>query len=308
MTCPPLRIRVQSPSAGSPERILELAGPSVVVGRGRTAQIRLPGRDVSAAHARLQWLDGELLVEDLGSINGTRIRDRALVPGRTYPLTWGEPLHIADYLLTVSDPATPAPATLLGEDGTATLAAHLVRDMSAGRDSARLRVRDPAGTERIVPLAPGDEIRLGRGAGSQVRLEDPDLSRVHAELRMSLEGATLTDLGSKNGFTVNGEDGTGPAPRPLHHGDVIRLGGSTAWYEDPAEALLAELNQLQDTDEPAQGPTDKPTDEPTDEPADRPTPGTSQDAPPGRLGQAVLLVLGLTLMGVAVLLLLWLFA
>lgn len=336
MTCPPLRIRVQSTVAGSPERILDLAGPSVVLGRGRAAQVRLPGDDVSAAHARLQWTNGELRLEDLGSVNGTRIgqrsvgqrsEERSLVPGRTYPLAWGEPFRIADYLLTVLDPATAVAAPLSGEAGTATLAAYLVRDMAGGRDTARLRVRDPAGNEWIVPLAPGDRLRLGRGPGCQVRLEDPDLSRDHAEIRMAPEGATLRDLASKNGVTVNGVDWPwiGSNPGPLRHGDVIRLGGSEARYEDPAEALLAELNEPQprprdeeppdeeppddapDKDEPDKDEPDK--DEPDE---DEPDPGTDSGTGPGtdtgRFGRALLIVLGLTLMGAAVYLLLWLFA
>ena len=346
MTCPPLRIRVQSPGAPGPDqaldRVLDLAGPSILVGRGRAAQVRLPGTDVSAAHARLQWIDGALRVEDLGSVNGTRAGDRSLVPGRTYPLGWGEPLHIADYLLTVLDPAAAAPlatgatAPLSGEAGTATLAAYLVRDMSGGRDAARLRVRDPAGNERIVPLAQDARLLVGRGPDCDLRLEDPDLSRDHAEIRMAPEGATLEDLASKNGVTVNGEGWTGPGP--LHHGDVICLGGSEAWYEDPAEALLAELNQPRDEDEtpsvivedlepgtdPGPGTDPEPGADPgtgsgpgledgadpkapspaprSPDPARRPTPS------PGRLGRSLLIGLGLALMGAAVYLLVWLFS
>jgi pSer/pThr/pTyr-binding forkhead associated (FHA) protein len=295
---------------------LELAGPSVVVGRSHAAQVRLPGTDVSGAHARLQWADGGLRVEDLGSVNGTRAGERSLAPGRTYPLAWGEPLCIADYVLTVLDPAAESAVALSGEAGTATLAAHLVRDMAGGRDAARLHVRDRAGHERRVPLAPGQRLRLGRGPGCEVRLADPDLSREHAEVCMAAEGATLRDLGSKNGVTVNGAPWTETGP--LRHGDVIRLGSCEARYEDPAEALLAELNRPRDEDAPVDDPDlgtgtgigtgladDPPAPSPALpelEPAPRPPPS------PGRLGRTLLIVLGLTLMGAAVYLLLWLFA
>lgn len=315
---------MKSPSNDSPDRVLELAGPSVIIGRGRGAQLRLPGEDVSAAHARLQWTDGGLRVEDLGSVNGTRAASQSLEPGRTYSLDWGAPVHIADYQLTVLDPATPGTAIpasplLTDEAGTATLAAHLVRDMAGDRDSARLRVQDPTGAEQVVPMAPGDRLRLGRDPGCQVRLADPDLSREHVEIRMSAAGATLRDLASKNGVTVNGAERLSLAD--LHHGDVIRLGGSTAWYEDPAEALLAELNQLPDGDPPADPSTGEPPPEPdphaeSESGADPPTPTPTTrpqknhsrpEASPGRLGRALLIGLGLTLMGAAIYLLLWLF-
>ena len=146
---------MKSPSNDSPDRVLELAGPSVIIGRGRAAQVRLPGQDVSAAHARLQWTDGGLRVEDLGSVNGTRAASQSLEPGRTYSLDWGATVQIADHQLTVLDPATPETATpasplLTGDAGTATLAAHLVRDMAGDRDSARLRVQVRAETVQAV--------------------------------------------------------------------------------------------------------------------------------------------------------------
>jgi len=286
--------------------------------------VRLPGADVSAAHARLRWTDGELRVEDLGSVNGTRIGARALIPGRTFPLAWDEPLQIADYQITVLNPASPAPAPFTGEAGTATLAAHLVRDMAGDRDAARLRVRDPTGHERVVPLAPGARLRLGRDPGCEVQLADPDLSREHAEICMASAGATLRDLGSKNGVTVNDVDWTGSSPGALHHGDVIRLGGTMAWFEDPAEALLRAFNQSDDADAPGI----RPADPPGPRPAPGPDPGTGSglvaapppptvtpspappsrpQASPGRLGRTLLIGLGVTLMGAAVYLLLWLF-
>lgn len=58
---------------------------------------------------------------------------------------------------------------------------------------------------------------LGRGAGVDIFLDHADVSRQHAELLISAEGATVSDLGSKNGVQVDGlkvraaaiEDGAG---------------------------------------------------------------------------------------------------
>lgn len=59
----------------------------VVVGRGNTAQLRIDEVHVSRKHARLWVEDGDLLVEDLGSSNGTYLNGElldmptALAPG-----------------------------------------------------------------------------------------------------------------------------------------------------------------------------------------------------------------------------------
>jgi hypothetical protein len=45
---------------------------------------------------------------------------------------------------------------------------------------------------------------IGRGTEADVRLEDPGVSRRHAEIRLSADGARIVDLGSTNGTSVNG--------------------------------------------------------------------------------------------------------
>jgi hypothetical protein len=60
--------------------------PYIVVGRSRDCDVVLEDASVSGRHARLAWKDGRILVEDLGSANGTWLAgdkiDRATVrPG-----------------------------------------------------------------------------------------------------------------------------------------------------------------------------------------------------------------------------------
>jgi transcriptional regulator of acetoin/glycerol metabolism len=68
------------------------------------------------------------------------------------------------------------------------------------------------------------ELILGRDAGCAVQLDGHDVSRRHAALRRvgPGAGATITDLGSRNGVRVNGRL---VATAPLGAGDVVRLGG-----------------------------------------------------------------------------------
>jgi len=61
--------------------------------------------------------------------------------------------------------------------------------------------------KRVIPLVEGDNV-LGRDEGVTVRIDAPGVSRRHACIRVDGAGATIEDLGSKNGTFV-GDD---PAP------------------------------------------------------------------------------------------------
>jgi pSer/pThr/pTyr-binding forkhead associated (FHA) protein len=50
-----------------------LEGESLIIGRSKGADLVIPGRGISRNHARLFYLEGELLLEDLSSRNGTRL-------------------------------------------------------------------------------------------------------------------------------------------------------------------------------------------------------------------------------------------
>ena len=68
--------------------------------------------------------------------------------------------------------------------------------------------------------------RIGRGADSDVRIEDPGVSRHHAEVRIGSD-VILRDLGSTNGTYVNG---TLIAEQPLRDGAVITIGSTNLTF------------------------------------------------------------------------------
>jgi DNA-binding winged helix-turn-helix (wHTH) protein len=74
---------------------------------------------------------------------------------------------------------------------------------------------------RRYALPTGESI-IGRDPGSAVHLDDPSVSRHHARIIVSAEGAALEDLRSKNGTFVL--DGKVVSSRPLSDGDRIRVG------------------------------------------------------------------------------------
>ncbi len=79
------------------------------------------------------------------------------------------------------------------------------------------------GSGRTYDLTQGTHI-IGRGQDSAFRLPDTGVSRRHLEISWDGQTATLSDLGSTNGTTVNGN----PVQTwQLNDGDVIRVGHSS---------------------------------------------------------------------------------
>lgn len=64
---------------------------------------------------------------------------------------------------------------------------------------------------------------LGRGTDVDLRIDDPSVSRRHAEVRVGPPPA-INDLGSTNGIVVNGQHCT---QAPLQDGSTIVLGSTT---------------------------------------------------------------------------------
>jgi hypothetical protein len=70
---------------------------------------------------------------------------------------------------------------------------------------------------------------LGRSREADVIVEDPNVSRRHAEVRPSGGSWIVRDLGSTNGVKVNGRRIQGP--QSLKRGDVIELGTARVTFE-----------------------------------------------------------------------------
>jgi DNA-binding winged helix-turn-helix (wHTH) protein len=76
-------------------------------------------------------------------------------------------------------------------------------------------------------LGSGEHV-LGREPETEIFLDSQSVSRRHALIRVSASGATLEDLGSKNGTFIGARRVTGPTP--LAHGDAIKVGAITLTF------------------------------------------------------------------------------
>jgi hypothetical protein len=99
-----------------------------------------------------------------------------------------------------------------------------------------IRIEDSG---EVIPLCES-VTTIGRGGGVDIRLSDPSVSRLHAEIIRRGPYAYVTDLGlSRNGTRVNGRL---VARRVLEDGDVLTFGNARCRMGGlPAEDLSAEI-------------------------------------------------------------------
>jgi len=246
----------------TPSRRLRVQASALTLGRSRGCQVQLPSREVSGAHLRIEARGGDgLWVEDLGSANGTWIGPRRLSPGRPEPLEAHDTLLVGPYAVSVrqeseddgeEEPGAPdanprgdqggaGPEPGHREPATATLALGLVRDLLSAEAMplATVQARTPAGQEHSLHLSVGQRVRVGRDPSCELCVNDPDLSREHAEVRLDEQGVTIRDLGSKNGVLRGQERAHGTIR--WQHGETLQLGGTLLRLHDPAEAWLREM-------------------------------------------------------------------
>ena len=102
-------------------------------------------------------------------------------------------------------------------------------------DTPYIRIED---TGEIIPLR-NEVTTVGRGLGVDVRLDDPSVSRLHAEIVRRGPYYYAADLGlSRNGTRVNGRP---IARRVLDDGDVITFGTARCRIEGlPQEEFAVE--------------------------------------------------------------------
>ena len=116
----------------------------------------------------------------------------------------------------------------------------VARISQAGPDPTETQVRRATATLEIngerLPLGPPGVV-VGRGNDADLRVNDPGVSRRHAEFRVTEDShgprVSVHDLGSTNGVLVNGrrvEDAT------LTDGAEIRMGNTTLTFHQRTEA------------------------------------------------------------------------
>src|SRR5215510_1367055 len=183
-----------------------LAGQEHLAGRG-DCPISFPDDPfLSPIHANFAYANNQLVVRDQASLNGIYVRIAA-----TTELSNGAMVLVGEQVLSVERAAQPE--DLPDTDGTY-YSASMLRP-------AALEIRQNLRGGQIgwVHRMAGDAVTVGRENNDINFPDDPFISGRHAELKLTGDMLSVTDLGSRNGtfVRVQGE-------RLLKHGDYVFLG------------------------------------------------------------------------------------
>src|SRR4051794_6623485 len=154
-------------------RRIDVPSGGVSIGRTPDNDVAITAREVSRHHARIVASGGRYYVADLGSANATGLNGERL-QGESRWLTSGDTIEVGGRKLRF----------LVGAP-------------------TRIAEALPAPAPQRVHLA-GPRLTLGRDPGNDVVLDDPNVSRFHAEIVRVDSGAELRDLASRNGTRIDG--------------------------------------------------------------------------------------------------------
>ena len=159
----------------------------IVIGTASSAHLKCNSQFVSGYHAELLLLDnGEILLTDKGSKNGTYLNDQRLQPNKDVPVKRGDQIRFADYILDWKDvPQISMP------------------DMK--------EIKEMRG--------------IGTNFRNKHQLQGDKVSRFHATLKKKKDNKWYIQDHSKNGTTVNGQPIPANQDVKLKKGDKIMCAG-----------------------------------------------------------------------------------
>ncbi len=220
----------------------------LIIGRSEQCHVRIEDDDLSRKHLRLRIGEG-VLVEDLESMNGSKLGDRPLQPGVPEPLREGDVLTIGDTVMVLQRTNNERPRHLWGHSYfEARLEDECVRAAHEPRSFSVLRVRltraelGPAAEALFAGLmAPRDAAASYAPGEYELLLLDRDQESARAaalDLRRQLvesgvpatvglasyptDGRTPEALVAVAGARTRGQE-TPVSPRPLAQGAIERM-------------------------------------------------------------------------------------
>ena len=159
----------------------------IVIGSESRAHIRIDSRFVSSCHAELLLLDnGEILLTDKGSKNGTFLNDQRLQPNKEIPIKRGDIVRFADQIL----------------------------------DWRNVPILEMPDFTKIKEMR-----GIGTNFRNKYQLQGEKVSRFHATMTKRSDNNWYIQDHSKNGTTINGNPITSNQDVKLKRGDRIMCAG-----------------------------------------------------------------------------------
>ena len=189
--------------------------PPVTLGRSQAADLRLRDGTVGRKHCRIAWVDGQLVVTDIGSRNGTFINGERVSKGVLKP---GDELRCGNYPVRIEGPgSSPEDAAYAewSDDWEA--------DENMEAPGWFLIYTDDSGQILYESLGPRYRVlAIGSSPDCEIHSEDRGAEGDHAEVQWDEGILVVKDLKTEVGTYVN--DNLVEEEEVLRNGDVIGCG------------------------------------------------------------------------------------
>lgn len=241
-------VELMRTSTGRMEKITISDKEVVLLGRDPSVDVVIDADAavVSRRHAEIRRRDGQCVLFDLGSFNGTLINDQRITAPT--PLYDGDRIQLGmgGPILRFNDPAHPAQAsaampagqrlvsgavpvatpssggapqgdigmhTMVIKSGSGSLNQQMPRPMEGGQQP-----------QLLMQLAFNGrpQLSIGRAPDNDIRLDGLQISNHHARVKKDGNTVFIEDAGSTNGVYINGTRISGR--RPIQNQDVVQIG------------------------------------------------------------------------------------
>jgi len=242
----------------------------MTIGRQEGVYLRIDHSSVSRRHAEISFANGQYVLHDLGSTNGTFVNEVPLTPGSVHILKEGDQLRLGKIVQftfqirhargqaqtathkskgatlgftmlhemktsihAANSPFPPLGQPILHADGSLQLpgaSSAIPATVVASFNEAPALVVIAKGQPEVSLLNKGKRWVLGRDKKATIVLADVVASRNHAEVFSAPDGYYIADMGSSNGVIVN--QAKIDNPYLLAHGDCITIGSTLLYFID----------------------------------------------------------------------------
>ena len=206
---------------------------SNIIGTASDCDLIVDNRFVSQHHARVLITNGEFLIEDLNSTNGTRVNGVRMDKGGSAHLEFGDKITFgaAHYTLEAATTASAAPVPEPETQPDPEKAAPQPEQPKPAEPAPEEKPEAPAGTLALVRLDTGEvydlthDMRVGRDEDNDICIPEPDghyVSGYHASIVIDGRDVRVKDRegGSSNGTFVNG---TKVKNRRIYKGNTVKF-------------------------------------------------------------------------------------
>lgn len=212
----------------------------VTIGRARHCDVCLPDLSVSTSHCEVRLMGTDYCLLDMGSLNGTLVGQKQLVAHRPKRLSNRDEFSIAHYQITFKLGVSMGPISrkTVAQEQALEMLDSVLSMAPTVTNPALVVVAGPSKASRFE-LAPAPSVAvIGRSRQCEIRLDDDDASRNHAEITYEDDVIMVRDLGSRNGVLIGG---VLKKEFVLEQGCSFTIGRTTLALEHPLDPRLLEI-------------------------------------------------------------------